>query len=220
VPVDAEPTRQKILDAAARLFAERGIYGVSLSEINKAAGQRNASALHYHFGSRQEVLRAILERHIPSIRQRRLDLLTEARVAGDDIRALAEAIVRPITELAQRGWRERAYLQIGAELMTLPDRVEPSIHAVLDETAGPEVLTLLAKELPPMPPAIRLERFEIGTSLIGRAAADRARLLENRAGAGRPLLSEEQFVANLVDMYLGALTAPVTAVTEETRTSA
>src|SRR5205085_1882241 len=45
-------TRDKLVDAAARLFAERGIDNVSINEIVRAAGQRNASAVHYHFGNR------------------------------------------------------------------------------------------------------------------------------------------------------------------------
>src|SRR4051794_26907053 len=110
-------TRDKLLDAAARLFAERGIDNVSIAEIVRAAGQRNASAVHYHFGNRGEVLRAVLARHVPDIHDRRVELLERARSRPDgDVRAAVEAVVRPVTELAQRGWRERAYLQIGSEL--------------------------------------------------------------------------------------------------------
>lgn len=39
-------TRNKIIRVAVRLFAERGIDGVSLNDINKAAGQRNKNATH------------------------------------------------------------------------------------------------------------------------------------------------------------------------------
>ncbi len=80
----AEPTstRDRLLDAAARLFAERGIDNVSLAEIVRAADQRNASAVHYHFGSRDEVLRALLARHVPDIADRRHQLLEQARSAA------------------------------------------------------------------------------------------------------------------------------------------
>lgn len=64
---DSTSTRDKLLDAAARLFAERGIDNVSIREIVRTAGQHNASAVHYHFGSRGEVLRAVLARHVPAI---------------------------------------------------------------------------------------------------------------------------------------------------------
>ena len=67
------------LDAAARLFAERGIDNVSIAEIVRTAHQRNASAVHYHFGNRDEILRAVLARHVPAIAERRHQLLERAR---------------------------------------------------------------------------------------------------------------------------------------------
>src|SRR5580698_10595219 len=126
----AEPrsTRDLLLDAAARLFAERGIDNVSIAEIVRTAHQRNASAVHYHFGSRDEILRAVLARHVPTIADRRRQLLDRARSRPDsDARAAAEAIVRPVTEFAQGGWREWAYLQIGSELTGAIERASSDI---------------------------------------------------------------------------------------------
>ena len=75
MPPDPTATRDKLLDAAAALFAERGVANVSLAEIVRAADQRNRSALHYHFGGRDQVVEAILARHVPALRERRLALL-------------------------------------------------------------------------------------------------------------------------------------------------
>lgn len=63
-------TRDLLLDAATRLFAERGVDNVPIAEIVRAANQRNTSAIHYHFGNRDEVLRAVLARTYP-VRSRR-----------------------------------------------------------------------------------------------------------------------------------------------------
>src|SRR5215470_8750592 len=57
-----EDTKQRLLDAAERLFAERGVDGVSLREVNAAAGERNNAALYYHFHDRDGLVRAIVER--------------------------------------------------------------------------------------------------------------------------------------------------------------
>ena len=94
---------------------------VSIAEIVRSAEQRNASAVQYHFGNRDDVLFAVLARHVPAIAQRRHHCWSGLgpRPAGD-VRSAAEAIVRPVTEFAQRGWRERAYLQIGSELSRAP----------------------------------------------------------------------------------------------------
>ena len=59
-PDETVSTADKILDAAAKLFAERGIENVSVAEIVRAAGQRNASAVNYHFGNRNDLLHAVL----------------------------------------------------------------------------------------------------------------------------------------------------------------
>ena len=142
-------TRDLLLDAAARLFAERGVDNVSIAEIVRAAGQRNTSAVHYHFGSRDEVLRAVLARHVPELAERRSVLLEQARARpARDARSAAEAIVRPITEFAQGGWRQRAYLQIGSELAGAVDRVTPEVRDLLKLTAGHAGMGALAPTLP------------------------------------------------------------------------
>ena len=56
--------RGALLDAAERLFAERGIEAVSLRDVCTAAGQRNHSAAQYHFGDRRGVVAAVFERRM------------------------------------------------------------------------------------------------------------------------------------------------------------
>lgn len=205
MPPDPTATQDKLLDAATALFAERGVANVSLAEIVRAAGQRNASAIHYHFGGRDEVVEAILARHVPALRARRLELLDHARsTPPDDVRSVAEALVRPVTELAQRGWRERAYLQIGAELANQLDRTTPEMRRLFRETAGPEVMALLAERCA-VPEEVWRVRALIGNAFVGRAAADRARALD-RGDAGP--LDDDTWVDNLVAMFVGMMTAP------------
>jgi AcrR family transcriptional regulator len=204
---DPGATRDLLLDAAARLFAERGVDNVSIADIVRAADQRNTSAVHYHFGSRDEILRAVMTRHVDDLAARRIDLLTEAQRRPDsDVRAAAEAIVRPISEFAQGGWRQRAYLQIGSELAGAIDRVSPQVQEVLAQTAGGEAWDLLRHRCPQIPSDLWRARREICIVFIGRAAADRARTLDR--GGERKDLSDTRFVDNLVEMLLGAMRAP------------
>ena len=201
-------TRDKLIDTAARLFAERGIESVSLAEVVRMSGQRNTSAVQYHFGGRDDLLLAILERHVPILRARRLELLAVAEHHDSDARAAAEAIVRPLTELAQLGWRERAYLQIGSELTGMLDRAPGAVRDVLRQTAGFDAMALLATRCPPLADDIWADRSRLMYSFILRAAGDRARLLDQRGT--QEVLADDRFVENLVDMLLGAMTAPVT----------
>jgi AcrR family transcriptional regulator len=203
---EATSTRDLLLDAAARLYAERGIGNVSIAEVVRAADQRNTSAVHYHFGSRDEVLRALLARHVPAIAERRHQLLVEARGRPDDPRSAAEAVVRPVTEFAQRGWRERAYLQIGSEMTGAVDRTTPEIRELLAQTEGHQAWALLRRRCPGVPTDLWRVRREICIAFIGRAAADRARRLDR--GVPGDVLGDDRFVDNLVDMVMGAMTAP------------
>jgi AcrR family transcriptional regulator len=203
---DATATREKLLDAAARLFAERGVDNVSIAEIVREAGQRNASAVQYHFGNRNEVLRAVLARHVPEIAALRLELLDLARAApAEDVRSVAEAIVRPVTEFARLGWRERAYLQVGFELTGALERTTKEIRELMEHTAGPAAWDLLRERCAGVPDDLWVERQTICINFVGRAAAERARRLER---GERPALTDERFVENLVEMVIAAMTAP------------
>src|ERR671919_524042 len=96
----ARPTRttaERLIAAAESLFAVHGIDGVSLREINRAAGARNASALQYHFRDRDGLLRALMVKHGREVEARRHAMLDAYEAEGrDDLRTLAGALVRPM----------------------------------------------------------------------------------------------------------------------------
>src|SRR6185312_13943854 len=80
-------TRGALLDAAEELFAERGVYGVSLGEVGRRANQHNRSTIQYHFGTREALIDAVAERHIAALNERRADLLRTLDLTsrGDDV---------------------------------------------------------------------------------------------------------------------------------------
>ena len=65
MPRDSTVTREKLIRAAEYLFARHG-FDVPIRDIQDRAGQRNATALQYHFGGKRELVWAIIERHSPS----------------------------------------------------------------------------------------------------------------------------------------------------------
>jgi AcrR family transcriptional regulator len=209
VPPDASITRNKLLDAAAKAFAEHGVLNASLLDITRQAGQRNRGALHYHFGSRDGVLCGVLERHVDFLARREGELLEVARkTPADEIAPVVEAIVRPAVELAESGWRGRCCLLIIADLAEEDPRdLAPEVKVALAHTGGHAVYALLEERLPGIPVDVRHERLALITVFILRAVADRARLLDRRR-KGRPQLDHDTFVDNLVAMVAAAVAAP------------
>lgn len=197
-----------MLDAAARAFARDGVFNASLIDITRQAGQRNRTALSYHFGSRDGVLCAVIARHAAFLAHREGELLEVAR-HQDALEPVVEALVRPAAELADSGWRGRCCLQIIAEL-TGEDRAQYSteLQDVLASTGGNEVFALLTERSGHLTDELRTERFSLMVMFILRAIADRARLLERRTRHGRRQLEHEPFVANLVAMAAAAMAAP------------
>jgi AcrR family transcriptional regulator len=207
----ASGTRQKLIDAAARSFAEHGVFTASLLDITRQAGQRNRGALHYHFGSRLGVLCAVLEQHVDFLARREGELLEAALAAPEnDVKSVVEAIVRPAAELAESGWRGRCFLLIVAELVGEdPASLDADVNAELAKTGGHAVYALLERRMGTFSADVRDERFALATGFVLRAVADRARALGRRRHTGRPQLDYEAFVGNLVAMVASALSAPV-----------
>ena len=210
MPADGAVTRRKLIDAAARAFAEHGVFTASLIEITRQAGQRNRGALHYHFGSRTGILCAVLEEHVDFLALREGELLKVALAApDDDVDSVVEAIVRPAAELAESGWRGRAFLVILAELVGEdPASLDDELNAVLARTGGHAVYALLDERMGSISPGVKVERLSLATAFILRAVADRARALGRRRRAPRPQLAHEEFVTNLVAMVAAAVMAP------------
>src|SRR3989440_3450092 len=75
-------TKTRILDAAERLFVEHGFEATSLRSLTSAAAV-NLAAVHYHFGSKEELFQAVLTRRLDPMNQERIDLLGKVeREAG------------------------------------------------------------------------------------------------------------------------------------------
>lgn len=202
MPRDATATRERLVRAAAELFAEEGVDAARSRDIVRAAGQANDSAIGYHFGSRQGLLEAILDGHIEAEERTRAADLPGLEQAGPE--AIVEALVRPTAE-ELRTPEGRRFLRI---IVQLSDRAGVRSHRVpgpLRGTALARQLELLEAALEPsLPLEVRRERIAAVIMLLTAALADRAR----RIDAHRNLsLDHEQFVSNLVAMCVGALGA-------------
>ena len=100
------------------LFAEHGLRGVSLRAINADAGLSPA-ALHYHFGTRQALVDALLERRMDELMLRRREILDslETEAGHPTPRGVLDALLRRMVELlAQEDEAGRRYVRLLARL--------------------------------------------------------------------------------------------------------
>src|SRR6478752_1470133 len=104
--------RESLLDAAAVLMDERGIDDVSVNDIHRLSGHRNRSAVAYHFGSRDEVVRALVTRTMTAVDAEPTALLDPLVPAGTprSARTVLGVLVGPTARLL-RDEAGRRYLR-------------------------------------------------------------------------------------------------------------
>ena len=205
--VDPGTTSERLLDAAEQLFADRGVDAVSVRAVNAAAGA-NVAAVHYHFGSKEALVEAVLRRRMDTIASRRLAMLaalpTDAR---PEVHAVMEALVEPLAELsADSEGRGRAYVRVLATLQS----GGPDGRALLGAAFAPQFLPFddaLARALPDLPDAVRHFRLALVGTLVVQTLADPEAAA---AQLGLDPGDHPGVVAALVDSITGALAAPVT----------
>jgi len=194
-------TRQKLLEAARALFANRGVEAGSLREITRAAGQANVNALQYHFGDRESLLLEIVRPHHRVVDTARHALLEELDAQlRPPLRSLGAALVRPPAAMLDRE-DGREYLRIIGELVRQPDRFDNELIGF----------------------GSSLGRWR---RMVGRRMSDSVKPLHRRFAAIQLTFSElarraeikrrsdnRLFVSNLIDLVSGVLATPVSAET-------
>lgn len=145
-------TPNKILDAAEQLFAEHGIAAVSLRKIIAAAGV-NIAAIHYHFGCKDELIRAVFRRRIVAVNSKRLEALATLRSGfGAEpipIVDLVRAFLEPAVTLGRSGGEGgKAFFRLVARAHA---ETEPACQEVMFEELRSiiqEFLKELTRSLP------------------------------------------------------------------------
>ncbi|WP_067175317.1 TetR/AcrR family transcriptional regulator [Microtetraspora niveoalba] len=202
-------TREQILTAAERLFAEQGVFAVSNRRISEAAGQGNNTAVGYHFGAKADLVRAIVHKHAE-----RMDLIRRrmlAETAGSaDVRDWVACLVRPFTEHLAAMGNPTWFARFGAQVMTDPALREIMIEEALASPTLIRVVDGLNRCLPGLPGEVRAERGEMTSQLMMHGCAERERALAE--GRPTPRASWHDAATGLIDAITGLWTAPVTHV--------
>lgn len=201
--------RLTIVRAAEQLFASHGIEGPSLREIARTAGQGNTNAAQYHFGDRDGLLLAVLDRHRERVEARRTDLLdmTESSDPADP-RSLSTALVAPLVAELSEADGGAAHLQVVAEVLARPVRFADVLDALWQAPSIGRWSQLVEPLLPPEAVGRPLHRRFAVVRFVHAELASRAR---ERGGRGDHRL----FASHLVDLVTAMLAAPVTPWTTD-----
>lgn len=204
----AAATREAILDAAERLYAEHGVAAVSGRQISEAAGQGNNTAVGYHFGAKTDLVRAIVQRHMEPMERLRIARL-DAIGDSDRLRDWVECFVLPTTEhlgsLGDPTW----FARFAAQVLT-----DPALRVIVEEQSfrAPSIQRIKAgldRCLADLPATARAERDDMTRELMVVVPAVR----EASIAAGRPTSRATWHDAGvgLVDAIVGLYLADVTA---------
>ena len=115
---ESPSTAEKILDAAEALFADSGYDGVSLRAITKQAGVELALA-NYHFGPKEALFCAVVERRAAEINRDRMVLLDQQR-GSQQVESIIDAFTRPFLERSQLGGGWKSYARLLAQISNSP----------------------------------------------------------------------------------------------------
>jgi AcrR family transcriptional regulator len=205
-PRPGEDTRRLLIRTAERLYAERGIAEVSNRQVAEAAGQRNNSAVAYHIGTKEQLVRAIAGEHSRASRDRAVELAARAARSGDLRDHIACMVLPHVEHLASRGvpsWAARFVAQV----MSDPKYGDYAVWGPdVNDIYGSAISAVTAAA--PVSPAARLLRARMArTLLIHTCAEQEAEAARTGAAPDWPAIGEI-----LIDAIAGLLLGPDSAI--------
>jgi AcrR family transcriptional regulator len=190
-----------LVSTALQLFAEHGIDAVSLAEINRAAGQRNATATHYHFGGKAGLVQAIFDKHRARVNRIREAMLAALPEQASPAQVVAVLIV-PLAEQVRDTDGGVHYLQFLAQLMNQSGLSSAELDRHDSEVLREQQRRFQAV-LAPLPEAVRTLRMDFVVAMVFNSLAGYAgQVALDGLDESRHTLLVDQLVAAAVGALL------------------
>jgi AcrR family transcriptional regulator len=191
-------TRRRIIAAAERLFGRNGIDGVSIRDI-AASARVNSAATFYHFGTKDDLVVAILKLRAAELRERTKPIVSALEQASPSVRQIVEALVRPMVQMG------RNYAAFSVAVTN-----HPKYQRFGAQEFEKESLVLLEhfmRTAPQLPAEVAASRFAMAQVLMIQALGNLRKRIEYWR---RQLHSdgEVDYVEALIDFIAGGLVAP------------
>ena len=197
-------TVEELLQTAERLFARDGVENVALTQIVSQAGQKNRSALHYHFGSRAGVLAAVLNRRLAAINARR-EAMMGSLPANPTVAAVLHAEVTPLAQTVLEEPWGADYLSILAQITFHPQLLGAREVEVTHLSGLRRGRALLERAMPPVPAVVLDRRIRWFKDSVVFALA---RWAQESSVSSRTPADLSGLVSELVAYGAAALAAP------------
>ena len=209
-------TKDRVLDAAERLFARDGIEATSLRAITAEAGV-NLAAVNYHFQSKDALVRAVIARRVVPVNERRLALLDAVeRAAGDGplpLQGVLDAFIRPVMEIYSS--RGREFTPLMGRMYTEPEFAERIYKEHLEPLAA-RFIAAYERALPHLDRVELLWRMHFAMGAVGHTLGA-SHVLRLFSGGRCDPSDVEGTLKRLEAFMIEGLTAPVTEVAHAMR---
>lgn len=198
--------------AAEKLIADHGIANVSIREIVTTAGQKNESALQYHFRNLAGLVEAIQQQRALETQARRTAMLDEllGRPSLPSLRDLCSLMIRPPFELARSNAGFRRYIKAFGHQLAITESSAFSrvAHYGGGGSSGQQLGLMIRQALPHLDDAAYQLRMEAAVRLCAASMYHQAR--QRNAFRGD---AAELFANSLIDALVGLFSAPVSPET-------
>jgi AcrR family transcriptional regulator len=129
-PATSDPTREKLLDVAGRIFADRGYRAATIREISVAAGA-NVAAVNYHFGDKLGLYTEVVQQ---SVRAAEIEAIHSALDQSAPPEEILRAVIRARLRSICRGDLPDWHFRILAHELAQPT---PALRQVISEVGRP-----------------------------------------------------------------------------------
>ena len=201
-------TRDRLLLAARRLVAARGVDGVAVRDILKAAGVRNGGAVHYYFGTKEDLLRELLAMGARVIDERRLSLLQAAQreprpLTLEDMMSI---LVHSAIAVSKSPRGEDSYMRFAQRVRdTHPTLYDQAVQGRWDRGYR-KAAELMRRLLPPLGQCEISERLMLVMEFLNTSLARREAFLVDGVGDAR--WASPQLPETLIAVTVRMLQAP------------
>lgn len=208
-----ENTKSQIKAAAQLLFARHGVDAVTIQQIVAAAGQRNNAALHYHFGSKEELIRQVVVDGAAVLDERRQGMLRDMQLRGGpaSVREVLLVLVIPVIELGEDE-RWRGYIRFTSNLQAIDRKM---LRGALNDRWNSGYVTCfeLLKRMLSLPAPLLEQRLSILSIYANAILSARETAREMHKSARSRLWRYPFTIENILDTLESVLTCPPSAST-------